>query len=69
MVQLLSHPNQREALGGALFPRLAGREKHARNIYAHSEEECEKLLAGLSVGMKAEIAIEKERLKIASRAG
>jgi len=43
-------------------------KKHARNIYAHSEEECEKLLAEIIAEMKAEIAIEKERLKNGAKA-
>lgn len=38
-------------------------KKHSRNVYAHSETECEKLLAELIVKMKAEINAEKERLK------
>ena len=33
------------------------------NICAHSEEECEKLLAEMIVEMKTEIAAEKERIK------
>lgn len=38
-------------------------KKHSQNVYAHSEAECEKLLAELIVKMKAEIAAEKERIK------
>ena len=38
-------------------------KKHARSVYAHSEKECEKLLAELIAGMKAEIRMAKERLK------
>ena len=44
-------------------------KKHARNIYAHSEEECEKLLAELITEMKAEISVEKARLKAAPKVG
>ena len=44
-------------------------KKHARNVYAHSEEECEKLLAELIAGMKAEIRAEKARLKAIPTAG
>ena len=44
-------------------------KKHARNVYAHSEEECEKLLAELISEMKAEINAEKERLKADPKAG
>ena len=39
------------------------------NVYAHSEEECEQLLAELIAGMKAEIRMEKERLKAGPKAG
>ena len=38
-------------------------KKHSRNVYAHSEAECEELLAELIVKMKAEIAAEKKRIK------
>lgn len=38
-------------------------KKHSRNVYAHSEAECETLLAELITQMKAEIAAEKERIK------
>ena len=41
-------------------------KKHARNVYAHSEEDCEKLLAEMIAEMKAEIAAEKERLAAVS---
>ena len=44
-------------------------KKHARNVYAHSKAECEKLLAEMITEMKAEIAAEKERLKATSKAG
>ena len=43
-------------------------KKHARNVYAHSEEECEMLLAEMILEMKAEIAAEKERIKAAPKA-
>ncbi len=43
-------------------------KKHARNIYAHSEAECEKLLAKMIVEMKAEITAERERLKNEAKA-
>ena len=48
---------------GRYSPVWPDGKKHARNIYAHSEEECEKLLAELIAGMKAEISAEKERLR------
>ncbi len=54
---------------GRYSPIWPDGKKHARNIYAHSEEECEKLLAELIAEMKAEIAAEKERLKTAPKAG
>ena len=43
-------------------------KKHACNVYAHSEEECEKLLAEMIVETKAEITAEKERLKADAKA-
>ena len=48
---------------GRYSPKWPDGKKHPRNIYAHSEEECERLLAEMIVQMKAEIAAEKERLK------
>ena len=36
---------------------------HPRNIYAHSEEECEKLLAEMIAEMKTEIAVERKLKK------
>jgi len=47
---------------GRYSPRLPNGGRRARNVYAHSEEECEQKLADLIVQMKAEIAAEKERL-------
>ena len=54
---------------GRYSPIWPDGKKHARNVYAHSEEDCEKLLAELIIGMKAEIGAEKERLKTAAKAG
>ena len=48
---------------GRYSPRLPNGGRRARNVYAHSEEECEQKLADLIVQMKAEIAAEKERLR------
>lgn len=48
---------------------MAGRKKHPRNIYAHSEEECETLLAELIAEMKVEIAAEKGWVRAAAKAG
>ena len=53
---------------GRYSPIWPDGKKHARNVYAHSEEECEKLLAEMIIEMKAEIAAEKERLKLAQNA-
>ena len=55
-------------MGGEVLPHLAGWQKHARNVYAHSEAECEALLAEMILEMKAEIAAEKERIKAAPKA-
>ena len=53
---------------GRYSPIWPDGKKHARNVYAHSEEECEKLLAELIAKMKAEISAEKERLKAEPKA-
>jgi len=53
---------------GRYSPIWPDGKKHARNIYAHSEEECEKLLAEMIVEMKTEITAEKKRLKDNARA-
>ena len=42
--------------------------KRTRDIYADSEDECEKLLAVMITEMKTEVAAEKERLRAESRA-
>ena len=54
---------------GRYSPVWPDGKKHARNVYAHSEEECEKLLAKMIAEIKAEIAAEKERLKAEPKAG
>ena len=54
---------------GRYSPIWPDGKKRARNVYAHSEEECEKLLAGMIAEMKSKIAVEKERLKAAPKAG
>lgn len=48
---------------GRYSPRLPNGSRLVRNVYAHSEEECEQKLADLIVQMKAEIAVEKQRLQ------
>ena len=48
---------------GRYSPIWLDGKKRPRNVYAHSEEECEKLLAEMIVEMKTEIAAERERLK------
>ena len=47
---------------GRYSPKWPGGKKHARNVYAHTREECEEKLKVLIVEMKAEIA-EAKRLK------
>ena len=54
---------------GRYSPIWPDGKKHARNVYAHSEEECERLLAELITKMKVEIRAERERLKTNLRAG
>ncbi len=48
---------------GRYSPVWSDGKKRARNVYAHSEAECEELLAKLIVLIKAEITAEKERMK------
>jgi len=55
-------------VGGPDSPIWPDGKKHARNIYAHSEAECEAFLAEMIVEMKAEIAAEKKRIKAAPKA-
>ena len=43
-------------------PKWPDGKKHARNVYAHTREECEEKLKVLIVEMKAEIA-EAQRMK------
>ena len=47
---------------GRYSPIWPDGKKHPRNIYAHTEEECEKLLATMIAKMKMEIAAERKRL-------
>ena len=47
---------------GRYSPKWPDGKKHARNVYAHTREECEEKLKVLIVEMKAEIA-EAQRLK------
>ena len=53
---------------GRYSPIWPDGKKHARNVYAHSEAECETLLAEMILEMKAEIAAERERVKTALKA-
>lgn len=46
---------------GRYSPKWPDGKKHARNVYAHTREECEEKLKVLIVEMKAEIA-EAKRL-------
>ena len=54
---------------GRYSPIWPDGKKHTRNVYAHSEAECEKLLAAMIAEMRAEITAEKERLKATPKAG
>ena len=54
---------------GRYSPIWPDGKKHSRNVYAHSEEECEKLLAEMIAEMKVEIAAEKEQLKAEPKVG
>ena len=46
---------------GRYNPKWPDGKKHARNIYAHSREECEEKLAEMILEVKAEIAAAKGR--------
>ena len=46
---------------GRYSPKWPDGKKHARNVYAHTREECEEMLKVLIVHMKAEIAELKRR--------
>ena len=46
---------------GRYSPRLPDGSRLARNVYAHSEKECEQKLAELIVQMKAEIAAQRQQ--------
>ena len=46
---------------GRYSPKLPNDDRLARNIYAHSEKECEQKLAELIVQMKAEIAAQRRQ--------
>ena len=49
---------------GRYSPVWPDGKKHPRNVYTKTREECEQLLAEMILQMKAEIAAEKERLKV-----
>ena len=53
---------------GRYSPKINGK-RMARNVYAHTEAECEEKLAHMIREMKAEIAAEKERQKQAGLTG
>ena len=46
---------------GRYSPKWPDGKKHARNVYAHTREECEEKLKDLVQKMKAELAAERER--------
>ena len=48
---------------GRYTPTYPDGKRHPRNVYAHSEEECEAKLAQLIREMKAEIAMLKAKAK------
>jgi len=52
---------------GRYSPRLPDGSRLTRNIYAHSEEECEQKLAELITQMKAEIAAERQLLNTSAQ--
>ena len=54
---------------GRYSPIWPDGKKHARNVYAKTREECERLLAELIEQTKAKIVAEKERLRQKEKAG
>ena len=54
---------------GRYSPVWPDGKKHPRNVYTKTREECEQLLAEMILQMKAEIAAEKERLRLEEQAG
>ena len=54
---------------GRYSPIWPDGKKHPRNVYAHSEKECEQLLVEMIQQVKAEIAAEKARLNLSKKAG
>ncbi len=48
---------------GRFTPRNANGKRESHNIYAHTQEECEKLLAEMIIEVKTKIAAEKAGLK------
>ena len=54
---------------GRYSPVWPDGKKHPRNVYTKTREECERLLAEMILQMKAEIAAEKERLRLEKQAG
>lgn len=49
---------------GRYSPKLPNGDRLARNVYAHSEKECEQKLAELIVQMKAEIAAQRQQPQV-----
>ncbi len=56
---IISEPKTKSSIRTIILP------KTILNVYAKTEEECERLLAEMIVEMKAEIKAEKEKLKAA----
>ena len=54
---------------GRYSPVWPDGKRRPRNIYAHSEDECERLLAETIAQIKAEINAERNRMKAAPKAG
>lgn len=54
---------------GRYSPIWPDGKKYPCNVYAHSQDECERLLAEMIQPVKAEIAAEKERLSLNKKTG
>ena len=59
---LVDEEKQQAELAPVYSPKWPDGKKHARNVYAHTREECEEKLKVLIAEMKAEI-VEAQRLK------
>lgn len=65
--RILFQHGGKDLFEGRYSPKWPDGEKHARNVYAHTREECEEKLKVLIVEMKAEIAEAKRLINLEAR--